>query len=60
MARVDAERLLRINEIEGLTIATLPTNALARARKRVATIKIIPFAVPEELLLPGAFRGTGA
>ena len=50
VVRVDAERLLRINEIDGLTIATLPANALARARKRVATIKIIPFAVPEDLL----------
>jgi molybdopterin biosynthesis enzyme len=50
VVRVDVERLLRINQIDGLTLATLPANALARARKRVATIKIIPFAVPEELL----------
>jgi molybdopterin biosynthesis enzyme len=50
VVRVDAERLLRINEIDGLTIATLPSNALIRARKRIATIKIIPFAVPEEAL----------
>jgi len=50
VVRVDAERLLRINQIEGLTVATLPSHALARARKRVATIKIIPFAVPEEAL----------
>ncbi|HJZ47479.1 MAG TPA: molybdopterin-binding protein [Roseiflexaceae bacterium] len=50
VVRVDAERLLRINEIDGLTVATLPSHALARARKRVATIKIIPFAVPETAL----------
>jgi molybdenum cofactor cytidylyltransferase len=50
VARVDAERLLRINQIEGLTVATLPNNAFVRARKRVATIKIIPFAVPEAAL----------
>jgi molybdopterin biosynthesis enzyme len=50
VVRVDVERLLRINQIEGLTIATLPNHTLARARKRVATIKIIPFAVPEEAL----------
>ena len=50
VVRVDAERLLRINQIDGLTIATLPSNALVRTRKRVATIKIIPFAVPEAAL----------
>ena len=50
VVQVDVEALLRINEIDGLTIATLPSHALARARKRVATIKIIPFAVPEEAL----------
>jgi molybdenum cofactor cytidylyltransferase len=50
VVHVDAERLLRINQIDGLTVATLPSNALVRARKRVATIKIIPFAVPEAAL----------
>jgi molybdopterin biosynthesis enzyme len=48
--QVDVERLLAINQIDGLTIATLPNHALARARKRLATIKIIPFAVPEHAL----------
>src|SRR4029078_6246422 len=47
VGRVEAERLLQITQIDGLTVATLPSNALARARKRLATIKIIPFAVPE-------------
>jgi molybdopterin biosynthesis enzyme len=50
VVRIDAERLLRINQIDGLTVATLPSHALVRARKRVATIKIIPFAVPEAAL----------
>jgi molybdopterin biosynthesis enzyme len=50
IVRVDAERLLQINLIDGLTIATLPSNTLAHARKRVATIKIIPFAVQEAAL----------
>src|SRR5262245_58212093 len=45
--RVEIEALRRINEIDGLTVATLPNHALVRARKRVATIKIIPFAVVE-------------
>jgi molybdopterin biosynthesis enzyme len=50
VVRVDVERLLHINQVDGLTVATLPSHALARARKRVATIKIIPFAVPEDAL----------
>src|SRR6266498_5513243 len=50
VVRIDVERLLRINQIDGLTVATLPNHALVRARKRVATIKIIPFAVPEGAL----------
>ncbi len=45
-----AEVLLEINSLEGLTVATLPTSTLARARQRIATIKIIPFAVPESVL----------
>jgi molybdopterin biosynthesis enzyme len=44
---VQVDALRRINSIEGLTVATLPRHALARARTRIATIKIIPFAVPE-------------
>jgi uncharacterized membrane protein (UPF0136 family) len=50
VVQVDAARLLQINQIEGLTIATMPTHALVRARKRLATIKIIPFAVEEAAL----------
>lgn len=51
VAHIDSAALLAINEIDGLTIATLPHHALVRARKRVATIKIIPFAVPESTLV---------
>jgi molybdopterin biosynthesis enzyme len=50
VVQLDVERLLKINQIDGLTVATLPNHALVRARKRVATIKIIPFAVPEDAL----------
>lgn len=50
VVRVDVERLLCINQIDGLTIATLASGSLARRRRRIATIKIIPFAVPEALL----------
>ncbi len=46
LVRVDVERLNRINEIEGITIATVVNHAAVTARQMVATIKIIPFAVP--------------
>lgn len=44
--RVDAVRLAALNECEGITLATLGTHAAVRPRQMVATIKIIPFAVP--------------
>jgi molybdopterin biosynthesis enzyme len=48
VVRVDVAALFEINVIDGLTVATLPSHALVRTRQRVATIKIIPFAVREE------------
>ncbi|MBI3360381.1 MAG: molybdopterin-binding protein [Chloroflexi bacterium] len=47
VARIDAGRLARINEAEGITLATIPGHSAARARQIVATVKIIPYAVPE-------------
>lgn len=43
---VDADALLAINELDGLTVATLPAHTLVRPGTTLATIKIIPFAVP--------------
>jgi molybdenum cofactor cytidylyltransferase len=48
--RVDAERLRRINECEGVTLATLAAHTAIHARQIVATVKIIPFAVPEAMI----------
>lgn len=45
--RVDADRLARINECQGITLATLPCHSVVQPRKIAATIKIIPFALPE-------------
>jgi molybdenum cofactor cytidylyltransferase len=45
--RVDASRLERINECEGITLATLPSHMVVQPRKIAATIKVIPFALPE-------------
>jgi hypothetical protein len=42
-----AGRLARINELEGITLATLAAHSPVRPRQIVGTVKIIPFAVPE-------------
>jgi len=47
---VDAERLLALNELEGITIATRPSYSVLRPRQTAATVKIIPFALPDTLL----------
>jgi molybdopterin biosynthesis enzyme len=44
--KVQRDALRQINLIDGLTIATLRHNSLVQANKIVATIKIIPYAVP--------------
>ncbi|HMQ35865.1 MAG TPA: molybdopterin-binding protein [Chloroflexaceae bacterium] len=44
---VHVPALLAINELDGLTVATLPAHSLARPGRDLATIKVIPFAVPE-------------
>jgi hypothetical protein len=48
--RVDIERLAQINDREGVTLSTLMTHAPVHARQIVATIKIIPYAVPEAVV----------
>ncbi|MBV9656101.1 MAG: molybdopterin-binding/glycosyltransferase family 2 protein [Acetobacteraceae bacterium] len=61
--RVDAESVERVNGVdEAITVGTLPDYAVVRARDMVATIKIIPFAVPSNRLEAalGAAGRTGA
>jgi hypothetical protein len=48
--RVDVESLIRINECAGITLATLTTHFPVPARQIVATVKIIPYAVPETIV----------
>lgn len=45
--RIDIDRLAQINERNGMTLATLPAHTPVYARQIVATVKIIPYAVPE-------------
>jgi len=48
--RIDTERLARLNECDGITLATLMTHTPVHARQIVATVKIIPYAVPESVV----------
>jgi molybdenum cofactor cytidylyltransferase len=51
LLRVDAGKIDRINLVhEALTVGTLPDYAVVGARDMVATIKVIPFAVPGAVL----------
>jgi hypothetical protein len=50
LLRVDVERLARINENNGITLATLMTHSPVHGRQIVATVKIIPYAVPESVV----------
>ncbi len=45
--RVDVERLLELNEINGITLATLESNRAVHAGRTVATTKILPYALSE-------------
>jgi molybdenum cofactor cytidylyltransferase len=49
--RVDAERLAQMNGFPGITLATLVGNSAVRQGKMVATVKILPYAVPEKDVL---------
>ncbi len=48
--RIDAERLAQINELEGVTLATVMSHFPVHAKQIVATVKIIPYAVPESIV----------
>jgi molybdenum cofactor cytidylyltransferase len=48
--RVDAARLDRINECEGVTFATLRSLSIVEVGQSVATVKIIPYALPAAVL----------
>jgi molybdenum cofactor cytidylyltransferase len=51
LLRVNAEKIDRLNQIdEALTIATLPDYAVVAAKEMLATLKVIPFAVPGAVL----------
>jgi molybdenum cofactor cytidylyltransferase len=48
--RVDAPQLMYVNQFEGVTLATLANHSAVRARQIVATVKIVPFALPQTMI----------
>ncbi len=46
LLRIDRRRLRRLNALGGVSLATLRHHATAREGKMVATLKIIPYALP--------------
>jgi molybdenum cofactor cytidylyltransferase len=50
VVRVAVEALAELNLLEGVTLATLRDRSVADAGKMVATLKILPYAVPEEVV----------
>ena len=50
LLRVDVDRVTGINKCAGITLATMSNNLSVQARKIVATVKVIPFAVAGHVL----------
>ena len=48
--RIDLDRLLRLNVHDGISFSTLPRHGAVAAGKMVATLKIIPYALPATTL----------
>ena len=48
--QINADALTEINMLDGITVATVPADAVVEPKKMVATIKTIGLAVPERSL----------
>ena len=48
--RVDVSGLDALNELEGITLATLPSHSTVRPNQIAGTVKVIPFALSGELV----------
>lgn len=46
LLRVDVERLVALNHCSGITLATLGRGTVVQRGKMIATLKVIPYAVP--------------
>lgn len=50
IARIDPERLLQVNLLDSVTLATVEQHSVVRPKQMVATLKIISYAVPENIV----------
>jgi molybdopterin biosynthesis enzyme len=50
IVRVDVEALARLNQNEGITLATLGAGSAVADGKMVGTTKVLPYAVPESVV----------
>ncbi|HVS12312.1 MAG TPA: molybdopterin-binding protein [Thermoanaerobaculia bacterium] len=50
VVRVAVEALAELNRLEGVTLATLRDRSVADGGKMVATLKILPYALPDEVV----------
>ena len=50
LLRVDYQSLFAINRLDGVTLAALPTHSAVQTGKMVATVKIIPYALPANIV----------
>lgn len=48
--RIEVEKLAKLNSCEGITLATAMTHSPIHARQIAATVKVIPYAVPESVI----------
>jgi len=50
LLKINAVRLRQINAIDGMSIATLLPHSLVEFKQMVATVKVVPYAVPDAAL----------
>jgi len=50
LCKINVAALLAFNEVLGVTLATICNNAVVQPKKVLATLKIIPYAIPETRL----------
>lgn len=48
LAQVAPELIHRVNRVDGITVATVGTHAVVRPGRVLATVKILPYALPEK------------
>jgi molybdenum cofactor cytidylyltransferase len=56
---IDRERLLDLNLLDGVTLATLPAHSVVAPGRALATLKVIPFALPEAQVQAAVSLGAG-